>query len=205
MALSTRTSLVRGADIPRSPAARLARPLCVQHPPRVRGAPRPPCALNRPSAAPAATDAPTPAPSAPAPSADWRGAEGTPLSKDEAASLRRVLAAGAGVGAAADSSTLSASRAGELAALIRSGLEKSAEDLSELEGAILAAEQVSKGCGVLLVGRTCMYWVRAAERGPLLAPPPKGITALTMHPSTLGHSVAPGPARKHPTPWCETQ
>ncbi|KAI8474269.1 MAG: hypothetical protein J3K34DRAFT_137172 [Monoraphidium minutum] len=68
--------------------------------------------------------------------AAWMTVEGKPLTRDEAASLRAALAPGA---AAPEG------RGAALAELIRAGIAKGAKDLSALEGAILAAEQVSLG------------------------------------------------------------
>lgn len=98
-----------------------------------------------------ATSAPEapPASGAPAPPREFLTTEGGPLTADEAASLRRALgggaAAGAESGAAAGAAplALTEARAAELRQLLRRGLSKEAKDLSELEGAILAAEQAS--------------------------------------------------------------
>jgi hypothetical protein len=72
----------------------------------------------------------------------WRTVLGSPLTKDEAASLGKVLA---------DSSTTTSSGSGNSSAqqackaaaeLLRAGLTKDTKDLVALEGAMLVAEQV---------------------------------------------------------------
>jgi hypothetical protein len=71
----------------------------------------------------------------------WRGAGGAPLTKDEAASLRAVLApppGAAALGMGADPAEASQ----RAAALLLLGLSKQAQDLVALEGAVLVAEQV---------------------------------------------------------------
>jgi hypothetical protein len=129
------------------------------------------------------------------PPSPWRSVEGAPLTKDEATSLRTILAAPPGaavLGAGGDAAEI-CQRA---AALLLLGLGKQAQDLAALEGAMLVAEQVRMGVaalrpqhGWLAVGADA--WRRLAEpqstcRVPLVPDPHDTLSMILPCQASLG-------------------